>query len=70
MGSVARKPLFATCEQQRRRSTCVSAHSDHHLCCSLYARILCMYEVNLIITLLNMVTHDNDCQEHSDPSDC
>ena len=30
-----RKPVYATCEQQRRRSACTSAQSDQHLCCSL-----------------------------------
>ena len=32
---VMRKPAFAICEQQRRRSACTSAQSDQHLCCSL-----------------------------------
>ena len=31
---VIRKPVFALCEQQRRRSACTSAQSDQHLCCS------------------------------------
>ena len=30
-----RKPVYAICEQQRRGSTCASAQSDQHLCCSL-----------------------------------
>ena len=30
-----RKPVFAICEQQRRRSACASAQSDQHLCYSL-----------------------------------
>ena len=30
-----RKPVYAICEQQRRRSACTSALSDQHLCCSL-----------------------------------
>ena len=30
-----RKPVFAICEQQRRRSACASAQSDQRLCCSL-----------------------------------
>ena len=30
-----RKPVFALCKQQRRRSACASAQSDWHLCCSL-----------------------------------
>ena len=29
------KPVFAICEQQRRRSAYASAQSDQHLCCSL-----------------------------------
>ena len=32
---VMRKPVFAICEQQKRRSACVSAQSDQRLCCSL-----------------------------------
>ena len=28
-------PVYAICEQQRRRSACASAHSDQRLCCSL-----------------------------------
>ena len=32
-----RKPVFAICEQQRRRSACASAQSDQRLCCSLSA---------------------------------
>ena len=32
---VMRIPVFALCEQQRRRSTCTSAQSDQHLCSSL-----------------------------------
>ena len=30
-----RKPVFAICEQQRRRSACASAQSDQRLCFSL-----------------------------------
>ena len=30
-----RKPVYAICEQQRRRSACPSAQSDQRLCCSL-----------------------------------
>ena len=32
---VMRKPVFAICEQQRRRSACASVQSDQRLCCSL-----------------------------------
>ena len=35
MSHVMRKPVYAICEQQRRRSACASAQSDQHLCCSL-----------------------------------
>ena len=31
-----RKPVYALCKQQRRRSACASAQSDQCLCCSLY----------------------------------
>ena len=30
-----RKPVYAICEQQMRRSACASAQSDQRLCCSL-----------------------------------
>ena len=30
-----RKPVYAICEQQRRRSACASAQSEQRLCCSL-----------------------------------
>ena len=32
MSHVVRKPVFAICEQQRRRSACESAQSDQRLC--------------------------------------
>ena len=35
MSHVMRKPTFAICEQQRRRSACASAQSDQLFCCSL-----------------------------------
>ena len=35
MGHVMTKPLYAICEQQRRRSAWASAQSDQRLCCSL-----------------------------------
>ena len=35
MSHVMKKPIYATCEQQRRRLACASAQSDEHLCCSL-----------------------------------
>ena len=35
MSLVMRKPGFAICGQQRRRSASSSAHSDQRLCCSL-----------------------------------
>ena len=30
-----KKPIYAICEQQKRRSDCASAQSDQHLCCSV-----------------------------------
>ena len=39
MSHVMRKPVFAVCEQQRRRSACASAQSDQHLCSSLLSII-------------------------------
>ena len=35
LSPIMRKPVFATCEQQRRRSACASTQSDQHLCYSL-----------------------------------
>ena len=35
MSHVMRKPVYAICEQQRRRSACASPQSDQHPCCSL-----------------------------------
>ena len=35
MSRAMRKPFFAICEQQRRRSACASAQSDQRLCYSL-----------------------------------
>ena len=35
LSPVMRTPVYAICEQQRRRSACASAQSDQHLCCSL-----------------------------------
>ena len=35
MSHVTREPVFAICEQQRRRSSCASAQFDQHLCYSL-----------------------------------
>ena len=32
---IMRKPVYATCKQQRRRSAQASMQSDQHLCCSL-----------------------------------
>ena len=35
MSHVLRKPGYAICEQERRRSACASAQADQRLCCSL-----------------------------------
>ena len=35
LSHVMRKPVYAICEQQRRRSACASAHSDQRVCYSL-----------------------------------
>ena len=35
LSHIMRKPVYAICEQQRRRSACASAQSDQCLCCSL-----------------------------------
>ena len=33
LSPVMTKPVFAICEQQRRRSTCASMQSNQHFCC-------------------------------------
>ena len=35
LSHIMRKPIYAICEQQRRRSACASVQSDQHHCCSL-----------------------------------
>ena len=35
MNHIMRKPVYAICEQQRRRPACASTQSDQRLCCSL-----------------------------------
>ena len=35
LSHILRKPVFAICKQQRRRSACAPVQSDQHLCCSL-----------------------------------
>ena len=35
MSHVMRKPVYALCEQQGRRSACATAQSDQRFCCSL-----------------------------------
>ena len=35
LSHIIRKPVYAMCKQQRRRSTCASVQSDQHLCFSL-----------------------------------
>ena len=35
MSHILRKPVYAMCEQQRRRSVCASTQSNQRLCCSL-----------------------------------
>ena len=47
---VVRKPVYAICEQQRRRSACTFAQTDQHLCCSLprYYNITSSYICNFM----------------------
>ena len=35
LSHVMRKPVYAICKHQRRRSACTSVQSDQHLCCLL-----------------------------------
>ena len=40
MSDVMRKPFYAICEQQRRRSACASAQSNQRLCFRCLDRII------------------------------
>ena len=48
---VTRKPVYATCDQQRCRSACASAKSDQSLCCSLPDIILHLVSIPEISSL-------------------
>ena len=48
---IMRKPVFAPCEQQRRRSACASAQSDQRLCCRL-DNIIPLVSISKISSLL------------------
>ena len=47
-----RKPVYAICEQQKRRPACVSAQSDQRLCCC----IISLVSIIIIITFFKMIT--------------
>ena len=46
-----RKPVFATCEQQRRRSACASAQSEQHLCFRCLDSIIPLVSISEISSL-------------------
>ena len=46
-----RKPVFAICEQQRRRSDCAFAQSDQHLCYLLPRYIISLVSMSEIPVL-------------------
>ena len=49
MRHVMRKPVYAICEQQRRRSACASAQSDQRLCCRCLdsmTPLVAMYDIS------------------------
>ena len=48
---VVRKPVYAICEQQRRRSACTSAHSDQNLCCHCLDSIIPLLAISKISRL-------------------
>ena len=51
LSNVMRKPVFAICEQQRRRSACASANSDQHLCFRCLNSIISQVSISKISSL-------------------
>ena len=51
MSHVMRKPVYAICEQQRRRSACASAQSDQHLCFRCLDSIIPLVSISEILSL-------------------
>ena len=39
LSHVMRKPVYAICKQQRRRSACASAQSDQRICCCIISLV-------------------------------
>ena len=57
LSHVMRKPVYAICEQQRRRSACASTQIDQRLCCSLprqYNTYTCYMYIQNIKTLASL----------------
>ena len=52
MSRIMRKPVYAICEQQRRRSACTSAQSDQHLCFCCLDSIISLVSISEISSLL------------------
>ena len=56
-----RKPVFALCEQHRRRSACASMQSDQHLCCRSIDSIIpvvTMYKISRL-WLVSVIVQTN-----------
>ena len=51
MSQAMRKPVYAICEQQRRRSVCASAQSDQHLCCRCLNSIIPLVSISKISSI-------------------
>ena len=51
LSHVMRKPVYALCEQQRRRSACASAQSDQHLCFRCLDSIIPLVSISEISSL-------------------
>ena len=51
MNHVMVKPVYAICEQQRRRSACASAQSDQRLGCSCLDSIIPLVSISEIASL-------------------
>ena len=51
MGRIMTKPVYAKCEQQRRRSACASTQSDQHLCYRWLDSIISLVSISEISSL-------------------
>ena len=51
MSHITRKPVYAICKQQRRRSACASVQSDQHLCSHCLDSIIYLVSIPNISSL-------------------